>query len=71
MSASCRYKQNLAYQRLIEPERRQWRWLNFVAFWIADSLNVVGSTTFYPHFMSSPDRFWRRKSETNRIMFFP
>lgn len=28
---------------LVEPERRQWRWLNFVAFWIADSLNVVGS----------------------------
>ncbi|KAB8216960.1 permease for cytosine/purines, uracil, thiamine, allantoin-domain-containing protein [Aspergillus novoparasiticus] len=26
--------------RPVEPERRQWRWLNFVAFWIADSLNV-------------------------------
>lgn len=25
----------------VEPERRQWGWLNFVAFWIADSLNVV------------------------------
>ncbi|KAK5791867.1 hypothetical protein VI817_007176 [Penicillium citrinum] len=24
----------------VEPERRQWGWLNFVAFWIADSLNV-------------------------------
>ncbi|KAJ5387737.1 hypothetical protein N7509_010278 [Penicillium cosmopolitanum] len=24
----------------VDPERRQWRWLNFVAFWIADSLNV-------------------------------
>ncbi|KAJ5638719.1 hypothetical protein N7528_001109 [Penicillium herquei] len=34
--------------RPVEPERRQWRWLNFVAFWIADSLNVVGSTTLYP-----------------------
>ncbi|KAJ5657279.1 uncharacterized protein N7484_000928 [Penicillium longicatenatum] len=29
--------------RPVEPERRQWRWLNFVAFWIADSLNVVGN----------------------------
>lgn len=27
--------------RIVDPERRQWRWLNFVAFWIADSLNVV------------------------------
>ncbi|KAJ5557377.1 hypothetical protein N7494_001292 [Penicillium frequentans] len=27
--------------RPVEPERRQWKWLNFVAFWIADSLNVV------------------------------
>ncbi|KAJ5083314.1 hypothetical protein N7456_012741 [Penicillium angulare] len=26
--------------RPVEPERRQWGWLNFVAFWIADSLNV-------------------------------
>ncbi|KAJ5184040.1 hypothetical protein N7492_001656 [Penicillium capsulatum] len=26
--------------RPVEPERRQWNWLNFVAFWIADSLNV-------------------------------
>ncbi|KAJ6024824.1 hypothetical protein N7540_005621 [Penicillium herquei] len=26
--------------RPVEPERRQWKWLNFVAFWIADSLNV-------------------------------
>ncbi|KAJ5191458.1 uncharacterized protein N7498_010443 [Penicillium cinerascens] len=24
----------------VEKEQRQWRWLNFVAFWIADSLNV-------------------------------
>lgn len=24
----------------VEPERRQWRWLNFVAFWIADSFNI-------------------------------
>ncbi|KAF3398531.1 hypothetical protein F1880_006373 [Penicillium rolfsii] len=26
--------------RPVEPERRQWRWLNYVAFWIADSLNI-------------------------------
>ncbi|KAL4894889.1 permease for cytosine/purines, uracil, thiamine, allantoin-domain-containing protein [Aspergillus ambiguus] len=26
--------------RPVERERRQWKWLNFVAFWIADSLNV-------------------------------
>ncbi|KAF9886533.1 hypothetical protein FE257_011304 [Aspergillus nanangensis] len=26
--------------RPVEPEYRQWKWLNFVAFWIADSLNV-------------------------------
>ncbi|KAJ5357088.1 hypothetical protein N7517_011697 [Penicillium concentricum] len=26
--------------RPVNPERRQWGWLNFVAFWIADSLNV-------------------------------
>lgn len=25
----------------VEPERRQWTWKNFVAFWIADSLNIV------------------------------
>ncbi|CAG8126486.1 unnamed protein product [Penicillium salamii] len=25
---------------LVDPDRRQWGWLNFVAFWIADSLNV-------------------------------
>ena len=31
----------LFYSILVEPERRQWGWLNFVAFWIADSLNVV------------------------------
>ncbi|PYH48400.1 nucleobase cation symporter-1 family protein [Aspergillus saccharolyticus JOP 1030-1] len=24
----------------VEYERRQWRWYNFVAFWIADSLNI-------------------------------
>ncbi|EAU30266.1 conserved hypothetical protein [Aspergillus terreus NIH2624] len=24
----------------VERDRRQWKWLNFVAFWIADSLNV-------------------------------
>ncbi|CAI7601228.1 unnamed protein product [Penicillium manginii] len=29
----------------LRPDRRQWRWLNFVAFWIADSLNVV---RFFP-----------------------
>lgn len=32
----------------VDPERRQWGWLNFVAFWIADSLNVV-SATGYSH----------------------
>ncbi|PYI06873.1 uridine permease Fui1 [Aspergillus sclerotiicarbonarius CBS 121057] len=26
--------------RPVEYERRQWRWFNFVAFWIADSLNI-------------------------------
>ncbi|KAE8339654.1 hypothetical protein BDV24DRAFT_135583 [Aspergillus arachidicola] len=26
--------------RPVEPERRQWKWYNFVAFWIADSLNI-------------------------------
>ncbi|KAH8426237.1 nucleobase cation symporter-1 family protein [Aspergillus melleus] len=26
--------------RPVEPERRQWRWYNFIAFWIADSLNI-------------------------------
>ncbi|KAJ5883050.1 Uracil permease [Penicillium subrubescens] len=26
--------------RPVEPERRQWRWLNYIAFWIADSLNI-------------------------------
>ncbi|GES59234.1 uracil permease [Aspergillus terreus] len=26
--------------RPVEPERRQWRWWNFIAFWIADSLNI-------------------------------
>ncbi|KAB8211347.1 nucleobase-cation-symport-1 NCS1 transporter NRT1-like protein [Aspergillus parasiticus SU-1] len=26
--------------RPVEPERRQWKWFNFVAFWIADSLNI-------------------------------
>ena len=25
----------------VEPERRQWRSRNFVAFWIADSFNIV------------------------------
>ncbi|KAL2869289.1 nucleobase cation symporter-1 family protein [Aspergillus lucknowensis] len=24
----------------VEPDRRLWRWYNFVAFWIADSLNI-------------------------------
>ncbi|OOQ90953.1 permease C29B12.14c [Penicillium brasilianum] len=24
----------------VEPERRQWKWLNYIAFWIADSLNI-------------------------------
>ncbi|KAL2000264.1 hypothetical protein VTN02DRAFT_3327 [Thermoascus thermophilus] len=27
--------------RPVEPERRQWRSRNFVAFWIADSFNIV------------------------------
>ncbi|BCR97143.1 nucleobase cation symporter-1 family protein [Aspergillus luchuensis] len=26
--------------RPVEHERRQWRWYNFIAFWIADSLNI-------------------------------
>ncbi|GKZ34634.1 hypothetical protein AbraIFM66950_004948 [Aspergillus brasiliensis] len=26
--------------RPVEHERRQWRWFNFIAFWIADSLNI-------------------------------
>lgn len=26
--------------RPVDPERRQWRWINFIAFWIADSLNI-------------------------------
>ncbi|KAE8352735.1 permease for cytosine/purines, uracil, thiamine, allantoin-domain-containing protein [Aspergillus coremiiformis] len=26
--------------RPVDPERRQWKWFNFVAFWIADSLNI-------------------------------
>ncbi|KAJ5418871.1 uncharacterized protein N7487_002421 [Penicillium crustosum] len=26
--------------RPVDPERRQWRWVNFIAFWIADSLNI-------------------------------
>ncbi|KAJ5682492.1 Uracil permease [Penicillium macrosclerotiorum] len=26
--------------RPVDPERRQWRWLNYIAFWIADSLNI-------------------------------
>lgn len=25
----------------VEPDRRQWRWYNFIFFWIADSLNIV------------------------------
>ncbi|KAL3467981.1 permease for cytosine/purines, uracil, thiamine, allantoin-domain-containing protein [Aspergillus heterothallicus] len=24
----------------VEPDRRRWRWYNFVAFWVADSLNI-------------------------------
>lgn len=24
----------------VEPERRQWGWINFVSFWIADSFNI-------------------------------
>ncbi|KAF7712181.1 Cytosine/purines, uracil, thiamine, allantoin permease family protein [Penicillium ucsense] len=26
--------------RPVDPERRQWSWLNYIAFWIADSLNI-------------------------------
>ncbi|CAI7573840.1 unnamed protein product [Penicillium glandicola] len=26
--------------RPVDPERRQWKWINFIAFWIADSLNI-------------------------------
>ncbi|KAJ5865812.1 hypothetical protein N7534_000365 [Penicillium rubens] len=25
---------------IVDPERRQWKWINFIAFWIADSLNI-------------------------------
>lgn len=28
---------------IVNPEQRQWKWLNFVAFWVADSLNIVRS----------------------------
>jgi NCS1 family nucleobase:cation symporter-1 len=27
--------------RPVPPERRKWGWWNFVAFWIADSANIV------------------------------
>jgi NCS1 family nucleobase:cation symporter-1 len=33
----------------VEPERRQWGWINFVAFWIADSLNVVSVLCLTEH----------------------
>ncbi|KAJ5901943.1 Nucleobase cation symporter-1 NCS1 [Penicillium taxi] len=26
--------------RPVIPERREWKWLNYIAFWIADSLNI-------------------------------
>jgi len=30
---------------IVDPERRQWKWWNYVTFWIADSLNIV---SFFP-----------------------
>lgn len=32
----------------VDPERRQWRWINFIAFWIADSLNIVSISKMVP-----------------------
>lgn len=32
----------------VDPERRQWRWINFIAFWIADSLNIVSISKWCP-----------------------
>lgn len=34
---------------IVDPERRQWRWPNYIAFWIADSLNIVGTPREPPH----------------------
>lgn len=31
----------------VDPERRQWRWPNYIAFWIADSLNIVSTSKHY------------------------
>jgi len=32
----------------VEPERRQWAWWNYIAFWIADSLNIVRMEDSHP-----------------------
>lgn len=32
----------------VDPERRQWKWINFIAFWIADSLNIVSISKMMP-----------------------
>ncbi|KAJ5046146.1 uracil permease [Penicillium rubens] len=34
--------------RPVDPERRQWKWINFIAFWIADSLNIVSVSKWCP-----------------------
>jgi NCS1 family nucleobase:cation symporter-1 len=28
------------FRLAVDPDRRQWKWFNFIAFWIADSLNI-------------------------------
>ena len=33
---------------IVDPERRQWKWINFIAFWIADSLNIVSVSKWCP-----------------------
>lgn len=32
---------------IVDPERRQWKWRNYIAFWIADSLNIVSTSGQY------------------------
>lgn len=36
-----RLKLTLNFSSTVDPERRQWKWYNFIAFWVADSLNIV------------------------------
>jgi hypothetical protein len=56
----------LSYSMLVEPERRQWGWLNFVAFWIADSLNDHRLSTSAARLTIQAPRalgsFWARTS---------